>query len=146
MVEYNDIISIFQRNMRDGEAISFPVPIMKDSRLYDVFFVYGVDTLMQKVKAPYRCTAVFYDGNQAIELVDDPFDFKNITMNFNKYQHLDRFADNLLEARSIYGKVREEIALGKPGKYWERYTELVKKATQPCILPYYEAMGLQFQK
>ena len=44
------------------------------------------------------------------------------------------------EAKSLYGEVREEFALGKPGAASRRYVQLIGQTSTACLMPYYQAL------
>ena len=145
MVGFKEIFCILQRELDDSAAISMPFPVEVSSRLYDVFFVYFVNKRNATIELPEDCLAVFYDGQRVVN-IGDAFGFSSIENKRNELKKIENYRENLIKARELYGEARLEVIEGKRGEALCCYIDLVRQISQPCLLPYYEAMGMEFDK
>ena len=144
MARFNEVYALAVNAVPDSVALSFPVPVAKSSRLYDLFFTYSVDMEANLIERPVSCLAVFFDEGRTVDL-GDIYGFASIPFTDNVGCQIDGFLDNLFEARGLYERVREEARNGLEGSATKRYAELVRTTSQPCLLPFYEAMGMNLE-
>ena len=143
MASFSDVYSILMKFLPDSIAVSFPVPQVKNSRLYDLFFAYSADIAANRIERPITCYAVLLAEGRVVD-IGDAYGFSSIPFGDNEGKSIENFMDNLLAARGLYGQVRDEAAAGERGEATKRYFELVGKTSQPCLLPYYRALGAEF--
>lgn len=143
MTGYDDVYALLMRAVPDGVAVSLPVPTVRSGKLYDLFFTYSVDYLKDEIERPITCYAVYYDGGRVVD-IGDAYGFSAIQFENAAGQDMEDFFVNLEAARGLYGQVRDEAAAGERGEATKRYLELIRKTSQPCLLPYYRALGAEF--
>ena len=143
MISYDDVYALLMRAIPDGIAVSLPMPTVRSGKLYDLFFTYSVDYLKDEIERPIACYAVYFDEGRAVD-IGDAYGFSSIPFGDNEGKGIEGFVDNLMEARALYGQVRDEVAAGEKGEATKRYFELIRKTSQPCLLPYYRALGAEF--
>ena len=143
MISYDDVYALLMRAIPDGIAVSLPVPTVRSGKLYDLFFTYSVDYLKDEIERPIACYAVYFDEGRAVD-IGDAYGFSAIRFENAAGQDMEDFFENLEAARALYGQVRDEAAAGERGEATKRYFELVGKTSQPCLLPYYRALGAEF--
>ena len=143
MANYRRIEGMVLDLTKEGEALFLPVPVMMGGHLYDVFGVYAADFTNNSCSKPYKCLCVRWDDQRATDL-GDPYGFAEMDFEETEVVSLPGYAENVNEARSLYGQVRDEAAAGEKGEATKRYFELIRKTSQPCLLPYYRALGAEF--
>ena len=143
MASFNDVYALLMRQLPDSVAVSLPLPQIRNSRLYDLFFTYSVNKAENLIERPITCYAVLLAEGRVVD-IGDAYGFSSIPFGDNEGKSIENFMDNLLAARALYGQVRDEAAAGERGEATKRYFELVGKTSQPCLLPYYRALGAEF--
>lgn len=141
MIEFEDVSALLMPAIPSGIAVALPVPVMAGHRLYDVFLTYSVDSVEQRVGRPRACLAVSCDEGRVVD-VSDAFGVSAMSFEQTDLVPIPDFRELLIEARALYGRVREEALAGQTGEATRRYAELATRASQPCLLPWYRALGL----
>lgn len=133
--------SIISEHLMEGECISLPIPVKEMDGIADVYFLHTVDYDSFYPRKPYACLYVCLESGLVSRLAENPFGFDQIELLPGTYRFPEGFHEYLKQAEEIYAQVREAVSAGVEDSCKARYVELVRHVTQPCLLPFYNAVS-----
>lgn len=135
-----ELTDIALSNIPSGLFLSLPVPRHDDDgTLLDCFVVFSVTLKDRKPNEPSKCIGIDMEHRRG-KWLDGETLFQGITFSRETPKAAVMVKGARDEAKSLYGEVREEFALGKPGAASRRYVQLIGQTSTACLMPYYQAL------
>lgn len=140
MPDYDDIRKMAASVIPIGTSVSMPVPIVRDGRVLDAFFLYTVDRKTRKPRKPEALLVVDYEES-AVRRVDSSELFGDTVFVESDLKSPEDYQKLSSDAKAAYAAMRDEFSSGVTGDATARYAKLVQAITQDSIMPFYETLA-----